>query len=83
MLATRPLLRDLYNIVTPDYAVHWRTIGEYLEIRSGVLHTIDHDNHHKAEDCCNAVWEEWLNIDYMASWYKLIQIIDSSLNAGD
>ena len=76
-LFTKPLLKDLFNIITPDYAVNWRTIGEYLGIRNGILDTIDHDNHHKAEDCCNAMWEEWLNIDTSASWSKLIQIIDS------
>ena len=67
----------MFNIVTPDYAVNWRTIGENLGIRNGILDTIGHDNHHKAEDCCNAMWEEWLNIDSSALWSKLIQIIDS------
>ena len=76
-LPTKPLLRDLYNIVTPDYAFQWRTIGEHLEITNGVLNTINHDNHHKAEDCCNAVWEEWLNIDASATWFKVIQVIDA------
>ena len=71
------MLKDLYNIITPDYAVNWRTIGENLGIRNGILDAIGHDNHHKAEDCCNAMWEEWLNIDTSASWSKLIQIIDS------
>ena len=77
MLATKPLLKDLLNIVTPDYAVHWRKIGQSLGIKSGVLHTIDYDNPHKAEDCCNAVWEEWLNIDTSATWFKIIEIINS------
>ena len=78
MLASKPLLKDLLNIVTPDYAVHWRKIGENLGIKSGVLDTIDHDNHHKAEDCCNTVWEEWLDIDTTAAWCKVIEIINSS-----
>ena len=55
VLITKPLLKDLSKIVTPDYAVHWKTFGMHLGIRSGVLDTIDHDCYHKAEDCCNAV----------------------------
>ena len=77
VLATKPLLKDLYNIVTPDYAVHWRMFGTHLGIRSGILDTIDHNNKHKAEDCCDAVWEEWLNNDAEAAWCKLIRIVDS------
>ena len=82
VLITKPLLKDLSKIVTPDYAVHWKTFGTHLGIRSGVLDTIDHDCYHKAEDCCNAVWEEWLDTDTNASWYRLIQIIDSPAVVG-
>ena len=83
VLATKPLLKDLHNIVTPDYAVHWRMFGTHLGIRSGVLDTIDHDCQHKAEDCCNAVWEEWLNIDANAAWCTLIRIVDSIIANND
>lgn len=81
MLDAKPSLKDLFNIVTPDYAVHWKTIGAHLKISNGLLATIGHDNHHKAEDCCNAVWEEWLNIDFFASWYKVIRIVDTVVGA--
>ena len=77
VLVAKPLLKDLFNIVTPDYGVYWRKIGESLGIRQGILNAIGVDNHHKAEDCCNAMWEEWLNIDTRAAWCKVIQIIDN------
>ena len=77
VLATKPLQKDLQNLVTPDYASHWRKIGDLLGIKEGILNIIDHDYFHKAEDCCNALWKEWLETDLMASWRKLIQIIDS------
>ena len=77
VLGAKPLLRDLFNIVTPDYGIYWRKIGESLGIRQGILNTIGGDNHYKAEDCCNAMWEEWLNIDTRAAWCKVIQIIDN------
>ena len=83
VLATKPVLKDLHNIVTPDYAIHWRIFGTHLKIKSGVLDTIYHDYQHKAEDCCNAVWEEWLNIDTNAVWSKLITIVDLYLTHDD
>ena len=83
VLATKPVLKDLHNIVTPDYAIHWRIFGTHLGIKSGVLDAIYHDYQHKADDCCNAVWEEWLNIDVNAAWSKLITIVNLYLTHGD
>ena len=77
MLAARPLLKDLFNFVTPDYGIYWRRIGENLGVRQGILDAIGNDNHQKAEECCNAMWEEWLNIDTKAAWCKVIQIVDN------
>ena len=73
---SRPQLRDVHNLVTPDYAAHWRAIGTHLGLQKGLLDTIDHDNHHRAEDCCNAVWEEWFDMDTTASWSKVIEAIE-------
>ena len=77
MLVARPFLKDLFNFVTPIYGVYWRNIGENLGIQQGILDAIGHNNHQKAEDCCNAMWEEWLNIDTRAAWCKVIQIVDN------
>ena len=75
---SRPQLRDVHNLVTPDYAAHWRAISTQLGLKVGLLDTIDHDHHHKAEDCCNAVWEQWLDMDTTASWSKVIEAVESS-----
>jgi len=72
------LKKHLHNLVTPRYATHWREIGIQLQLPDGILNVIDHDNHHKAEDCCNAVWEEWLGVDIQASWSKVIDAVESS-----
>ena len=78
LAGSRPQLRDVHNLVTPDYAAHWRAIGTQLGLKIGLLDTTDHDHHHKAEDCCNAVWEQWLDMDSTASWSKVIEAVESS-----
>lgn len=46
-------------------------------MKVGQLDTIDHDYHHRAEDCCNTVWEQWLDTDIHASWGKILDCIHS------
>ena len=71
-------MKDLQNLVSPWYATSWKHIGTSLGIHSGLLNIIEHDNHHKAEDCCNAVLEQWLELDSTATWEKVTQAIDTS-----
>ncbi|XP_065897633.1 E3 ubiquitin-protein ligase TRIM71-like isoform X2 [Dysidea avara] len=72
-----PLLRDLQNHVTPQYAAYWRKIGVQLGLLSGALDIIEHDNHHKATPCCDAMLSKWLEVDHTATWSKLIDVIQS------
>jgi len=72
-----PQLKELHNHITPLYAAHWRVIGTQLGLPTGRLDIIEHDNYHKAELCCNAVLEEWLEVDPSASWNKLLSVIQS------
>ena len=44
---------------------------------TGLLDIIEHDWHHRAEDCCNALWEQWRDINSSATWRKVIQVIGS------
>ena len=74
---SKPKSKDLLNLVTPKYAAQWRVIGTLLGLERTRLDIIDHDRHHRAEDCCNAVWEEWLDMDTTASWCKVIEAIES------
>ena len=73
---TTPLLKDLQNHISPNYAAHWRVIGTQLGLHKGRLDIIEHDNYHKAERCCDAVLEEWLEVDSTATWNKLLGIIN-------
>ena len=72
-----PQLKDLHNLVTPDYAAYWRVIGINIGLKVGLLDIIDHDHPNRAEDCCNAVWKQWLDVDPKASWGTLIQVLGS------
>ena len=72
-----PLLKDLYQHITPRYAVDWKVIGTLLGLRSGTLEIIENDYHGKATRCCNAMFEKWLQMDLTASWSKLFAIIES------
>ena len=72
----KPRLKDLHNLITPLHAVRWREIGNHLGLQSGLLDIIDYDQQHKAEDCCNMVWEHWLDMDSNACWKKVLDAID-------
>ena len=76
-----PLLKDLYEYVTPCYAAEWRVLGTLLGLTTEDLKIIQHDNHHKAVPCCNAVLEKWLEKDPFASWNKLLGVIQSDAMA--
>ena len=73
---TTPLLKDLYQHITPQYAAVWKVIGTLLGLSSATIDIIERDNHYKARECCNAMWREWLQVDTAASWRKLFTVIE-------
>ena len=79
---SKPLLRDLYQHITPRYAIQWKVIGTLLDLPSETLNIIEHDHRDKAERCCNAMLEKWLQVDITASWGKLFIVIESSAVSG-
>lgn len=72
-----PLLKDLYNYITPQYATKWKEIGTLLDLPTGTLDIIENDNVHKAVHCCNSMLNKWLKVDETASWEKLFAAIES------
>ena len=52
---TIPLLRDLYECITPDFATDWKVIGTLLGISREDLKIIEYDNPHEAVRCCNTM----------------------------
>ena len=77
VLNSPPKLKDLYNLVTPEYAAHWKVIGTLLDIEKGVLDGIERNFPNKVEWCCNELLDKWLERDTNATWKKLIEVIDS------
>jgi len=58
---TTPLLKDLYQHITPYYATQWRVIGALLGLPSERLNIIEHDYMFRVEPCCNATLESGYN----------------------
>ena len=76
-VSTKPKLPNLYQHITPQYALKWKVIGTLLGVASEKLDIIEHDNCDKAEPCCNDMLKWWLRVDPTASWEKLFTVIES------
>ena len=76
VINSQPKLKDLYNLITPDYAAHWRDIGALLGIKKGILDGIERNFPSNVSWCSNELLEKWLESNKDASWQKLIQAID-------
>ena len=72
---SKPLLKDLQRYITPYYATRWRVIGTQLGLPIERLNIIENDHMFRAESCCNAMLENWLQVDTTASWSKLFAAI--------
>ena len=74
---TTPLLKDLYQHITPQYAADWKVIGTLLGLPSGELKAIEAGYPTNVKWCCNQMLEKWLEMDTTASWGKLLTVIES------
>jgi len=72
-----PLLKDLYEFITPQYASDWKVIGILLGLPSGELKSIETGYPTNVKWCCNQMLEKWLEADPSASWEKLFKAIES------
>ena len=77
MKRKNPNLKDLENLVTPNYACCWKEIGLQLNIPAGILNSIEIGFPTNSTWCCNKMWQYWDEVDTEASWYKVICVIDS------
>ena len=80
---TAPLLKDLYEYVTPQYAADWKVIGTLLGLPSGELKAIEAGYPTNVKWCCNQMLEMWLEMDRTASWEKLFTVIESPAVSSD
>ena len=76
-MSTTPLLKDLYQHITPQYAADWKLIGILLDLPSGELKAIEAGYPTNVKWYCNQMLEKWLDMDTTASWGKLRAVIES------
>ena len=69
-------MKDLAKHVTPKFAVHWKSIGEFLSIPKGKLDILGEDYKESVERCCNEMFDVWLDTDHTATWEKVLQAIE-------
>ena len=74
---TTPLLKDLYQHITPQYGADWKVIGTLPGLPSGALDIIEQDNGYRTTRCYNDMSKKWLKMDTTASWRNLFAVIES------
>ena len=72
-----PLLKDLYEHITPQYAADWKVIGVLLDLPAGEIRAIEAGNPTNTKWCCNSMLEYWLEVDTSATWRKMFCAIES------
>ena len=82
-VSSTPLLKDLYQQITPNYASYWKVIGTLLDLPSGELKSIEAGYPTNVKWCCNQMLEKWLEVDPSASWEKLFEVIESPAVSSD
>ena len=82
-MTTKPLLKDLYQHITPQYAADWIVIGTLLGLPSGEVKAIEAGWPTNTKWCCNKMLEKWIETDPTASWGKLFTIIESPAVSSD
>jgi len=73
-----PLLKDLFRVITPDYADHWRVIGELLGVPTTLLDATETANPTNLQWCCNEMLKIWLARNTSATWKDILKAIDTA-----
>ena len=76
VLKSMPELRDLSDLVTPDYAAKWKTIGLLLGLTQAQLDIIENDHGRSAIKSCNEMWGKWLATHTDATWEKVLNSLE-------
>ena len=77
LVNTTPLLKDLYEHITPQYGADWKVIGTLLGLPNGELKAIEAGYPTNVKWCCDQMLEKWLEMDTTATWSKLFTVIES------
>ena len=68
-----PSIKDLSNLVTPDYAAKWKEIGLKLGVKKSNLDIIEHNYGRSAETCCNEMLGKWLDTSTNVAWKDVLE----------
>ena len=72
----RPILRDLMIHVIPAVATDWYKLGVVLlDPKYENELTIIETDSKNVVSCCRKMFSKWLNTDELASWNKLIKVL--------
>jgi len=77
VLNSTPLLKELYILITPDYAAYWKEIGVLLDIPEGRLAAINSNYPSDTMKCCNEMLAIWLKCNASVKWRDIITAVDS------
>ena len=75
-------LKDLHNLVSPQYAVAWKEIGKELGVPLGKLNALQKDHPDDCDHCCDKMLEEWCNLDVNTKWSTVLKALDSPAVVG-
>jgi len=67
----------LIRVITPDYADHWKTIGDLLGVPTILLDATETTNPTNQQRCCNDILKIWLAKKTSATWKDILKAIDS------
>jgi len=77
VLNSTPLVKDLFRVITPDYADHWKVIGGLLGLSATCLESTETSNPTNLQWCCNEMLKMWLARNTNATWKDILTVIDS------
>ena len=72
-LNSAPSIKELSNLVTPDYAAKWKAIGLKLGVKKSNLDIIERDYGRNAEMCCNEMFGKWLDTNTNITWKNVLE----------
>ena len=80
-------MSDLYaKVIRKQFAIHWKRLGLKLGLTNDLMEIISYNNIHnpnRAQDCCTAMFVEWLKDVPSPTWGKLSDAINEIMTGGE
>ena len=83
----KPIMADLHSkVIHKQFAVHWKKLGLKLGLSNDRMEIISYNHKHspnRAQDCCTAMFEEWLRDVPSPTWGLLSDAINEIMTGDD